>query len=122
MKLQALTMPSGVQVVHDTVVVHDSVWSDGIKVIYDTVDLQEVAQTINKVDEVVFDAVKKRLIWKLKRGEKVLSVTLYNQIGECIYSGNGRRGHVDMRRQPSGPYIIRIESEQRIIRCRFFMN
>ena len=122
MKLEALTVLSGVKVVRDTVVLHDTVWRDGIKVIYDTVDLQEVAQTIKRVEEVVFDAVKKRLSWKLKRGEKVLSVTLYNQLGECVYSGNGRRGHVDMRRQPSGSYIVRIECEQRIIRCRFFVK
>ncbi len=120
--LQALTRPSGTQVIRDTVTLVDTVWSEGLKVIRDTVDLSEVAQSINNIKEVTFDAAQKVLSWKLKRGEAVLSVSLYDQQGECVYTGNGRRGRVDMRRRPSGSYIVRIETLSRVIRCRFFMN
>ena len=84
--------------------------------------MPEGVKNFNNIKEVTFDAAQKVLSWKLKRGEAVLSVSLYNQQGECVYTGNGRRGRVDMRRRPSGSYIVRIETLSRVIRCRFFMN
>lgn len=118
----ALTRLSGTVTITDTLYLVDTVYAEGYKVIHDTVDLVEVAQSINDLKEVMFDTGKKRLSWNFPRSEKVVSVSLYNQSGECIYTGDGRKGSVNMRRLPSGTYIARIETHRRVIRCRFFMN
>lgn len=120
--LTALIRPSGTITQIDTVYTVDTVYSEGYKVIHDTVDLVEVSQNIKDVKEVTFDTRKKRLKWNFSRREQVVNVSLYSQTGVCIYSGDGRKGSVNMRRLPSGSYIVRIETMQRVIRCRFFMN
>lgn len=118
----ALTRPSGTVKIVDTVYQVDTVYRDGFKVIHDTVDLQEVAQSINGLKEVEFDRERKRLTWNFPRSEKVISVSLFNQSGECVYTGDGHKGKVNMKRLPSGTYIVRIETIRRVLRCRFFMN
>ena len=118
----ALTRPSGTVKIVDTVYQVDTVYRDGFKVIHDTVDLQEVAQSINGLKEVVFDRARKCLTWNFPRSEKVISVSLFNQSGECVYTGDGHKGKVKMKRLPSGTYIVRIETIRRVLRCRFFMN
>jgi hypothetical protein len=86
------------------------------------VDLQEVAFSINGLKEVVFDKERKRLKWNFPRSEKVVSVSLFNQSGECVYTGDGRKGSVNMKRLSAGSYIVRIETVRRVLRCRFFMS
>ena len=118
----AMTRPSGTLIFHDTIYRVDTIYKDGYKVIRDTVDLQEVAITINDLKEVTFDKDRKRLKWNFPKSEKVVSVSLFNQAGECVYSGNGRKGSVNMKRLPAGSYIVRIETVRRVLRCRFFMG
>lgn len=120
--LKAVTRPTGIVTVVDTLYKVDTVYSKGYKVIHDTVDLVEEACSINGSNEVSFDTEKKRLHWSFPRREKVLSVSLYNQSGECIYFGDGRKGSVNMRRLPSGAYIVRIETISRVLRLRLFMK
>lgn len=118
----AVTRPSGTIHIIDTIYRIDTVYAEGYKVIHDTVDIVEVAKSINGLKEVEFDKDSKRLKWNFPRSEKVVSVTLFNQSGECVYTGDGRKGRVNMRRHPSGSYIVRIETVRRVIRCRFFMS
>ncbi len=118
----ATTRPSGTVTIVDTLYLVDTVYAEGYKVIHDTVDLVDVAKTINDVKEVTFDTEKKRLKWNFPRKETVVNVSLYNQIGVCVYSGDSRKGNINMRRLPSGFYIVRIETVRRVIRCRFFIN
>ena len=118
----ALTRPSGTLIIRDTVFRIDTVYKEGYKVIRDTVDLQEVATSINELKEVSFDRDRKRLKWNFPRSEKVVSISLFNQSGECIYTGDGRKGSVNMKRLPAGSYIVRIETVRRVLRCRFFMS
>lgn len=106
----------------DTLYRIDTVYADGIKIIHDTVDLVEVAHSINSIPEVQYDKERKRLKWSFPRKEKVVSVSLYNQSGVCVYTGDGRKGSIKMRRYTSGPYIVRIETIRRVIRCRFFFS
>ena len=47
---------------------------------------------------------------------------LYNQLGECVYYGDGRKGAIDMSEYSSGPYIIRVETVRRVLRSRFFLS
>ena len=120
--VMAKTRPSGTITIIDTLYRVDTVYSEGYKVIHDTVDLVEVSQSINDVKELTFDTKEKWVKWNFPRKEKVINVSLYNQTGMCVYTGDGRKGSVDMKRLPSGTYFVRIETVQRVIRCRFFMN
>ena len=120
--LMALTRPSGTLLVRDTLYQVDTVFEKGVKVIHDTVDIVDVATSINTIKEVQFDSAKKNLRWNFPRNEKVINVSLYNQIGQCLHYGDGRKGNLNLRRYPTGVYILRIETLRRVIRCRFFMS
>lgn len=122
MVFMAMTRPSGTVIITDTLYRVDTVYAEGYKVIHDTVDLVEVARPIASQKELSFDTDKKRLTWNFPRQEKVVSVTLYNQAGECVFAGDGHKGKINMRRLPSGSYIVRIETIRRVVRCRLFMN
>lgn len=119
--LTAQTRSSLTLVVHDTVYRIDTVFSNGYRVIHDTVDFLGKAVSINDCKELSFDSVKKRLKWDFPREEKVVSVSLFNQIGECVYTGDGRRGSYNMSRLASGVYIVRVETHRRVLCCRIFM-
>ncbi len=121
--ITALMRPSGTMVVKDTVYRVDTLFSAGRQVIHDTVEITELALPINKTPEVVFDKKRKRLTWKFKRKrEKVVSLAVYNQQGECVYTSTGRSGHVNTKRYPTGQYVVRVETSRRVIRSRFFMT
>lgn len=117
----AVTRTAGTLVVHDTVYRIDSVFAAGYRVVRDTVDFVGDPQTINDIPELSFDKGKKRLKWRFSRSEEVVSVSLYNQRGECIYVGDGRKGSVKLNRYPTGTYFVRVETHRRVIRCRLFL-
>lgn len=119
--LMARTRTANTLIIYDTLYRVDTVYQEGYKVVYDTVDFVDEAVSINEVPELQFDSSKKRLKWRFSREEKVVSVSLYSQVGDCMYMGDGRKGHVRMRRYPSGVYYVRVETERRIIRCRLFL-
>ena len=119
--LTAKTRSANTIIVHDTIYRIDTVYSEGYKVVYDTVDFVEESVSINDYEEIFFDPDKKRLKWNFPKGEQMISVSVYNSEGSCIYMGNGRKGKVKMRRYPTGTYYVRIETIERVIRCRFFM-
>ena len=109
--------------VRDTVYRVDTVYSAGRLIVHDTVEATELAIPITKTPEIRFDKNRKRLNWKFKRkGEKVLSLAVYNQQGECVYTSTGRSGHINTKRYPTGQYVVRVETTRRVIRSRFFMT
>ena len=122
MNFVAETQPSGIVRIVDTVYNVDTVYAEGYKVVHDTIDMVEEARSINDLEEVSFDGEKKKIKWNFPRREKVVSVSLYNPLGECVYFSDGRKGNIAMRRYPSGTYILRIETIRRVVRCRFFVN
>lgn len=120
-QIEALTHPASLTVVYDTIYEVDTVYTDGVEVVYDTLLLNDIALGIGEVPEVNYDSDRKRIVWKVSKREQVLSVSIYNQVGECVYTGKGRKGKVSMRRRGTGSYILRLETSQRIINCRFFV-
>ncbi|MCR5822616.1 MAG: leucine-rich repeat protein [Bacteroidales bacterium] len=113
---------SGTIFIRDTAYRVDTFYCGGIKVVHDTVELNDIAMSIRNVPEVTFTPSTKRVTWQLRKGETVESVAVYSPQGECVYSGNGKRGYVDMKRFETGSYIIKIETYDRVIRARFFMS
>lgn len=120
--VEAITRPLETVTVRDTVYMTDTVYRGGYKVIYDTVDFVDEARSINDIKEINLDTQTKELKWHFQRKEKIVSVSLYNQLGECVYYGKGRKGSIDMNNYSTGPYIIRIETVRRTLRARFFVN
>lgn len=122
MQVEANVIPLQLVTLRDTVYDVDTVYREGYKVIHDTVDLVEESTSINKIAELTLDKDSKVLSWQFSRREKVVSVILYNQLGECVYYGDGRKGAIDMSEYSSGPYIIRVETVRRVLRSRFFLS
>ena len=118
----AVTIPSGIVTVVDTLEIVDTVFSDGVKIIRDTVDLIDAAQSVNSVKEVSYDPYSKKVTWTLQRKEKALEVSLFNPAGDRVYLGKGNINSLNMRRYPTGSYILRIETTRRILRCRIFIK
>ncbi len=106
----------------DTVYIVDTVYRNGTRVIHDTVDFFDAARIITKTPEVSVDSQKKRIKWSFPRREKVVSVALYDQLGECLYTSSGRRGNIPMDRFRTGTYYVRIQTDNRVVRSRFFYN
>ncbi len=119
--LTAKTSSTNTIAIHDTVYRIDTVYAEGYKVNHDTVDFVEETVSINDYKELTFDSNKKSLKWNFPREEEVVSVSVYNSEGSCIYMGDGRKGNVKMHRYPTGTYYVRVETIKRVIRCRFFM-
>lgn len=122
MEVKALMRPSTLTYIIDTVLRVDTVYTEGYKIVHDTVDLVLTANSIDGQKEVWVDAASKRLEWMLPANEEVINVAIYNQMGECLYSGDRNSGSVKMNRFPSGTYIVRIETTLRVLRKRFFIN
>lgn len=116
----AITRTAATLVKHDTVFRVDSVYVMGFKTVRDTVDIIGEALTINDIPELTFDKGKKLLKWCFPRNEEIISVSLYNQMGECVFVGDGRKGRVKLNRYPTGTYYVRVETLKRTLRCRLF--
>ncbi|MBP3763624.1 MAG: leucine-rich repeat domain-containing protein [Bacteroidales bacterium] len=122
LSVQARMQPLTTMLVRDTIYLVDTVYKEGYKVVHDTVDFIEETTSINNISEINLDSESKILRWQFSRREKVLSVSLYNQLGECIHYSNGRKGSLDMNRFSPGPYMVRVETMHRVLRTRFFVN
>ncbi|MBR1851015.1 MAG: leucine-rich repeat domain-containing protein [Bacteroidales bacterium] len=122
LSVTAKMRPSGTIVVHDTLIMVDTVYSDGIKIVRDTVELNEVARSVASYKEIAYNPTKKTIAWTLRRGENPVSASLYNQQGECVYTSNGKRNKINLSRFATGSYIIRIETDERVLRARFFIS
>lgn len=122
MEFKALMRPSSFTRIVDTVFRTDTVYTEGYKIVHDTVDLIQVAKPVAGQKEVWVDAARKRLEWLLPENENVIGVSVYNLLGECLYSAESNSGSVKMNRFPTGSYIVRIETSRRVLRNRFFIN
>ena len=107
----------------ETVYRVDTVFSEGVKVIRDTVDVFSAFQPLEGGQTgISFDASKKRLVWDLGGGDKMLSLMVFNVGGECIYRTDSDSGKFKMHRFPTGSYFVRVETVGRVVNYRFFMN
>lgn len=113
----ALVQPA--DVVRQTEYIHDTIYKDGIEVIYEYYEVNDVAEPIGSQDAVVYNADKRRLEVPMDKND-IVSVALYNDAGLCVQTGKPRRGRINMRRYPTGYYIIRITTVDNEQVLRFF--
>lgn len=115
----AVMQPTEVR--HMVEYVHDTVYMDGVEVVYEYYEIGDLAEPLTPQDEVVYDRKRRRLEVPIDKRE-ILAVALYNDAGQCLSTGKPRRGYINMRRFPTGYYIVRISTpaDERILR--FFHN
>ncbi len=101
----------------------DTVFSEGMKVIHDTVDIFTTSQPVDASGETIaFDSAQKRVVWNFSEGERMLTLMVFNASGECIYRTDNVNGKLKMQRFPTGNYFVRVETVRRTLNYRFFMN
>ena len=99
--------------------VHDTTYMDGIEVIYETYEINDVAEPIDSQDKVVYDPAHRRVEIPFERSDIEL-VSLYSDAGRCLMTGRPRHGRVNMRRYKTGYYVIRVTTLDNDIILRFF--
>ena len=107
------------EVLHEVEYVHDTVYRDGVQTIYRTVEANDMAKPIGQQDVIAYNRSNHRVEIGLTRRE-IMSLALYNDIGQCVYTGKPILGYISMRSRPSGYYIIRITTLDDDYYLRFF--
>ena len=108
-------------VIHEVEYVHDTTYMDGIEVVYEYYEVNDVAEPIGEQHEVVYNSAKRRLEVPIDKKDLV-GVALYNDAGVCLLTGKPRHGHINMRRFQTGYYVVRISTIDDEIILRFFHN
>ncbi len=106
-------------VIHEVEYVHDTTYMEGVEVVYEYYEINDVAEPISSQAEVTYDSKKHRLDVPVDKRDLV-EVALYNDAGQCIMTGKPRRGHINMRRYPTGYYIVRVSTIEDEKALRFF--
>ncbi len=109
------------EVIHEVEYVHDTTYMDGIEVVYEYYEVNDVAEPIASQDEVIYNSDKRRLDVPVDKKDLV-GVALYNDAGVCVLTGKPRHGHINMRRFPSGYYVVRVSTVDNEQILRFFHN
>lgn len=98
--------------------VHDTVFSEGIKVVHEYYEINDVAQPIGSQEQIVYNNDKRRLDIYIEKNN-LLRIDIYNSAGECIISGLPRRGYISMKRFPTGFYIARVSTYEDVKTLKF---
>ena len=109
------------EVIHEVEYVHDTVYMDGIEVIYEYFEVGDMAEPLSSQEEIVYNKQRRRIEVPIDKRE-ILGVALYNDAGVCVTTGKPRNGHINMRRFPTGYYIVRISTPDEERMLRFFHN
>ena len=107
------------EIERDVEYVHDTIYRDGVDTIYRTVEVNDMAKPIGQQEKIIYNRANHRLEINVARRE-IMSLALYNDIGQCVYTGKPVMGYINMRTRPSGYYIIRITTLEDEYYLRFF--
>lgn len=118
--LKARVQPTHTIYVHDTLRLVDTIYRDGVKIIHDTIDVSDVDLPISAVSILHQDPALGCIFFDPKNGEKIVRAYIYNDLGDCVISSRCRRNRLDISRLPKGSYVLKVETNNRIIRTRFF--
>ena len=97
--------------------VHDTTYMDGVEVIYETYEINDMAEPIDSQDKVVYDSKHRRVEIPFDRRD-IESVSLYSDAGKCLMTGRPHHGRISMRRYQTGYYVVRVTTldQDRILR------
>lgn len=99
--------------------VHDTTYLDGIEVIYETIEINDVAEPISSQDKIVYDPKHRRIEIPYAKSD-IEMVSLYNDAGRCLMTGRPRHGNINMRRFKTGYYVVRVTTLDQDQILRFF--
>ena len=107
------------EIIHEVEYVHDTTYMDGVEVIYEYYEINDVAEPISSQKEINYNSAKRRVEIPLDKPD-ILGIALYTDAGVCVYTGKPRRSYINMRRFPSGYYVIRVSTIDDELIYRFF--
>ncbi len=106
-------------VVHEIKYIHDTIYKDGRDTLVEYYEINDVAEPISSQEGIVYNRDKRRVEVPIDKAD-ILNVALYNDAGQCVMTGMPKRGHINMRRFPTGSYIVRVSTYYEEIVVRFF--
>jgi len=111
----ALMQPAGI--IHEVQYVHDTTYMEGKEIVTEYYEVNDVAEPIDSQKEIVYNKSKRRIEVPYEKSD-IMSVAIYNDAGQCVFTGLPRNGHINMRRFPTGSYVVRVSSiyEETIVR------
>ena len=107
------------EIIHEVKYIHDTTYMDGRDTLVEYYEINDVAEPINTQQTVVYNRDKRRIEVPIDKGD-IVDVALYNDAGQCVLTGLPKRGHINMRRFPTGNYIVRVTTIYEEIVVRFF--
>lgn len=107
------------EIIHEVEYVHDTIYKDGRDTLVEYYEINDVAEPINSQEGIVYNRDKRRIEVPIDKGD-IVEIALYNDAGQCVLTGMPRRGHINMRRFPTGNYIVRVTTIYEEIVVRFF--
>ena len=113
----ALMQPA--EIIHQIEYVHDTTYMEGKEIVTEYYEINDVAEPINNQQDIVYNRDKRRIEVPTDKNELV-GIALYNDVGQCVFTGLPKRGRVNMRRFPTGSYIVRVSTIYDETILRFF--
>lgn len=113
----ALMQPA--EIIHEIEYVHDTTYMDGKEIITEYYEINDVAQPIDSQQDIIYNRDRRRIEVNTDKNDLV-SVALYNDVGQCVFTGLPKRNRVNMRRFPTGSYIARLSTIYDETIVRFF--
>lgn len=113
----ALMQPA--EVIHEVEYVHDTTYMEGKEIITEYYEINDVAEPIASQEQIVYNKSKRRIEVPIDKSE-IVGIALYNDAGQCVFTGMPKHGHINMRRFPTGAYIVRVSSIYQETILRFF--
>lgn len=107
------------EVVHEVKYIHDTTYMEGRDTLVEYYEISDVAEPINSQQMIVYNRDRRRIEVPIDKGD-IVDVALYNDAGQCVFTGMPKRGHINMRRFPTGSYIVRVTTIYEEFVVRFF--
>lgn len=114
-----LALMQKAEIIKEVKYIHDTTYMDGRDTLVEYYEIGDVAEPISSQDEVVYNRDKRRVEISTDKGD-LISVSLYNDAGQCVMTGLPKHGRINMRRYPTGSYIVRVSTIYDEIVVRFF--
>lgn len=107
------------EVVYEYKYIHDTIFQNGRDTLVEYYEVNDVAMPLNSQQVVTYNRDHRRIEVPLDKGD-VVEIALYNDAGQCVFTGMPKHGHINMRRFPTGNYIVRVTTLYEEIIVRFF--
>lgn len=107
------------EVIREVKYIHDTTYMDGRDTLVEYYEINDVAEPIASQQDIVYNRDKRRIEVMVDKADLV-EVALYNDAGQCVLTGLPKRGHINMRRFPTGAYIVRVTTIYEELVVRFF--